>query len=363
MTTPRSGRGGPVAFPGERPHEGVPENGAVTDPLSFFTRAGDDLLPAPLACSMWSEDQMHGVALSGALAWAAERCLAEAGRTDLRPARWAVDLFRPARMVPCTLSAEIEREGRRICLVDVILSQDGERVARGTATFLKPSAATDGEVWAPTERPEPPPLDVVPASTRGGGGGGGAAGGGGAGGGGAPPPPRARRGGGGGAGGGPPPAPPAAPAGGGGAAARGAGAAGARAAAGWSQDFLEHQNAERKTSWSTAVPVVAGEPLTGFQAAAATADGASMVTNWGTRGIEHINTDITMTLAREPEGVEIGLLATDRVEHEGIAVGTAAVFDRRGPLGTVIVAALANARRTVDLSAVSYSEDGRRRSR
>ena len=136
-----------------------------------------------------------------------------------------------------------------------------------------------------------------------------------------------------------------------------------RAAAGWSQDFLEHQNAERKTSWSTAVPVVAGEPLTGFQAAAATADGASMVTNWGTRGIEHINTDITMTLAREPEGVEIGLLATDRVEHEGIAVGTAAVFDRRGPLGTVIVAALANARRTVDLSAVSYSEDGRRRSR
>ena len=308
MTTPRSGRGGPVAFPGERPHEGVPENGAVTDPLSFFTRAGDDLLPAPLACSMWSEDQMHGVALSGALAWAAERCLAEAGRTDLRPARWAVDLFRPARMVPCTLSAEIEREGRRICLVDVILSQDGERVARGTATFLKPSAATDGEVWAPTERPEPPPLDVVPASTR----------------------PRAPF---------------------------------VRPAAGWSQDFLEHQNAERKTSWSTAVPVVAGEPLTGFQAAAATADGASMVTNWGTRGIEHINTDITMTLAREPEGVEIGLLATDRVEHEGIAVGTAAVFDRRGPLGTVIVAALANARRTVDLSAVSYSEDGRRRSR
>ena len=308
MTTPRSGRGGPVAFPGERPHEGVPENGAVTDPLSFFTRAGDDLLPAPLACSMWSEDQMHGVALSGALAWAAERCLAEAGRTDLRPARWAVDLFRPARMVPCTLSAEIEREGRRICLVDVILSQDGERVARGTATFLKPSAATEGEVWAPTERPEPPPLDVVPASTR----------------------PRAPF---------------------------------VRSAAGWSQDFLEHQNAERKTSWSTAVPVVAGEPLTGFQAAAATADGASMVTNWGTRGIEHINTDITMTLAREPEGVEIGLLATDRVEHEGIAVGTAAVFDRRGPLGTVIVAALANARRTVDLSAVSYSEDGRRRSR
>jgi hypothetical protein len=88
-----------------------------------------------------------------------------------------------------------------------------------------------------------------------------------------------------------------------------------------------------------------------------------MVTNWGSRGVEHINTDITMTLAREPEGVEIGLLATDRVEHDGIAVGTAAVFDRRGPLGTVIVAALANARRTVDLGSVTYTDDGRRETR
>ena len=277
----------------------------MTDAISFFTRDGDDLVPEPLACSMWSRDQMHGVALSGALAWAAERRLAEAGRTDLRPARWAVDLFRPARMVPCTLSAEIEREGRRICLVDVILSQDGQRVARGTATFLQPSASTEGEVWEPSERPEPPAADVVAPSTR----------------------PRAPY---------------------------------VRSSADWSQDFLAHQNAARKATWSTAVPVVAGEPVTGFQAAAATADGASMVTNWGTRGIEYINTDITLTLAREPEGVEIGLLATDRVEHDGIAVGTATVFDRRGPLGSVLVAALANARRTVDLGSVTYTDDGRR---
>lgn len=277
----------------------------MTDTISFFTKAGSDLVPAPLACSMWSDDQMHGVALSGALAWAAERALADAGRTDLRPARWAVDLFRPARMVPCTLTTEIEREGRRICLVDVILSQDGERVARGTATFLKPSESTAGEVWAPAERPVPPPVDVVPPATE----------------------PRAPY---------------------------------VRSSAEWSQDFLEHQNAARKTTWSTSVPIVPDEPLTGFQAAAATADGASLVTNWGSNGVEYINTDITMTLARQPGGVELGLLATDRVEHDGIAVGTAAIFDRRGPLGTVLVAALANARRTVDLGAVVYTEDGHR---
>ena len=278
----------------------------MTDQLSFFTRDGADLVPAPLACSMWSDDQMHGVALSGALAWAAEQALADAGRTDLRPARWAVDLFRPARMAPCTLTTEIEREGRRICLVDVILSQGGERVARGTATFLKPSERTPGEVWEPADHPAPPPEDVVPPATS---------------------EPRAPY---------------------------------VRSSVDWSQNFLEHQNADRKTSWSTAVPVVPDQPLTGFQAAASTADGASMVTNWGTRGVEYINTDITLTLAREPDGIEIGLLATDRVEHDGIAVGTAAIFDRRGPLGTVMVAALANAGRTVDLGSVSYTDDGRR---
>ena len=110
----------------------------------------------------------------------------------------------------------------------------------------------------------------------------------------------------------------------------------------------------------TAVRIVPDQAVTPFQAAASTADGTSMVCNWGSRGVEHINTDITMTLAREPDGVEIGLLATDRVEHDGIAVGTAQIFDRSGPLGTVMVAALANARRTVDLGSVSYTDDGQR---
>ena len=86
-----------------------------------------------------------------------------------------------------------------------------------------------------------------------------------------------------------------------------------------------------------------------------------MVTNWGANGVEYINTDIALTLAREPAGIEIGLAATDRVERDGIAVGTATMFDREGPLGTVIVAALANARRTVNFAHVEYSDDGQRR--
>lgn len=274
--------------------------------LSYFRRSGESLVPNDIARSSWSANQMHGVAVSGALARTLEGSVAEEGLDQLRPARLTVDLFRPATMDPCRLSAEVVREGRRICLVDAVLTQDGEKVARASAVFLRPSESAAGEVWAPTERPAPPPVELVPPSEE----------------------PRVPF---------------------------------FHSSAGWSQKFSRHQNPARKTSWNTALPIVAGEQITPFQAAAAVADGASLVTNWGSRGVEYINTDITLTLARQPVGLEIGLAAVDRVEDEGIAVGTAAVFDRAGQLGSAVVTSLANARRTVDFESVEYTDDGARR--
>src|SRR3954452_10718559 len=108
--------------------------------LSFFTRgAGDVLLPTELACSLWSDDQLHGVALSGAMARSLEHAVAATGRTDLRAARYTVDLFRAARMQPCQIRTVVVREGRRLCLVDAILEQDDEPVARASGLFLLPS--------------------------------------------------------------------------------------------------------------------------------------------------------------------------------------------------------------------------------
>ena len=274
--------------------------------LSLFQLDGDALVPTGIARSMWSTNQMHGVAISGALARTIEQRVVEAGREELRPARMTVDLFKPATMDPCVVTAEVVREGRRICLVDAVLTQGGVRVARASAIFLKATASAPGEVWTPSERPAPPPLDVAPVSTE----------------------PRVPY---------------------------------FHSDGGWSQTFSEHQDASRKASWNTALPVVAGEPVTPFQGVAAMADGASLVTNWGDKGVEYINTDITLTLARLPEGLEIGLAAVDRVEHDGIAVGTAAVFDRSGTLGTAVVTSLVNAHRTVDFEGVEYADNGERR--
>lgn len=278
--------------------------------VSFFTHdpavPGDVLVPTDLARSQWGADQLHGVAVSGALARAAERAVGELGRDDLRPARHSVDLFRPASSRPCTFTADVVREGPRICLVDVVLIQAGQRVARASVLFLKATESASGKVWSPEQRHQPPPIEVAPPTDQ----------------------PRVPF---------------------------------VHSQAGWSQRFGEHQNASRKTSWNSAVDIVAGEQLTAFQAVAAIADGASLVTNWGTGGVEHINTDITLALARLPRGVEIGLVALDRVESDGIAVGTAAVFDRVGPIGEVVMTSLVNARRAVDFSQVEYADDGTRR--
>ncbi|MCW2822884.1 MAG: hypothetical protein JWR64_2679 [Marmoricola sp.] len=281
---------------------GVGNNAPMT--LSFFTSRGDGLLPTDLARSLWSEDQMHGVALSGALARALERRVAELGRDDLRPARYTVDLFRPAAMELCRTTTRVVREGRRLCLVDASLEQDGQRVARASALFLKVSDPVAGSVWEPTGAPDVPPLELAPSTEK------------------LRVPLFASDG-------------------------------------VWDESFAAHQNDGHKTTWQVGVPVVPEEAPSPFVVAASVADSTSMVTNWGSNGVEHINTDITMVLARLPVGREVGLSATDRVNHDGIAVGTATVFDRQGRIGTTVVSSIANAERAVDFEVHDFNGDSR----
>jgi hypothetical protein len=273
--------------------------------LSFFTSDGDALVPTDLAQSLWSDDQMHGVALSGALARALERAVADLGRDDLRPARYSVDLFKAARMEPCHTSAVVVREGRRLCLVDVTLEQGGTPVARASGLFLQPSEPAPGEVWEPDSGFAPPPLELAPVSDE----------------------PRVPL--------------------------------FCSEGVGWESSFGSHQNGGRKMTWQTGVPVVPEERPSPFVAVASIADAASMVTNWGSNGVEHINTDIALSLSRLPESLEVGLAALDRVSSDGIASGVAAVFDRRGRLGSVMVASLANAKRTVDFEVHDFKDDPR----
>lgn len=103
--------------------------------------------------------------------------------------------------------------------------------------------------------------------------------------------------------------------------------------------------------------LVAGEPLSPFQHAALVGDTTNHVCHWGSAGAGYINTDMTLTLSRLPIGHEIGLRADNAIAAEGISIGTATLYDRRGPLGTCIVTTLSNARRQVDF-AVPVDDEG-----
>jgi hypothetical protein len=267
--------------------------------LGWFRSADEAFEPLPLARGMWGENQLHGVAVSGLLARALETTLVGIGRSDLVPTRYHVDLFRPARVAPTTAMATVVREGPRLVLLDAEVAQGGQRVARASAVFLKPTQPPPGVVWSATDRPAPPPVDVAPVTE-------------------VPHVPFFA------------------------------------SDKPWSDNFREHQNGGRHQTWHTGIPIVLGESLTPFQAVASIADNTSMITNWGSNGVEYINADISLALARRPAGIQVGLRALDHIAADGIAVGIAEVFDRLGAIGTATVTGLANMRRTVDFSESPY---------
>lgn len=265
-------------------------------PLAFFRveQDGDTeiLQPSPISASGWGGGQLRGMAVGGGLARATERAVNGLGMENLSPARFTLDLFKPALEVPTTITTNVVRQGRRLCLVDAVFVQDGQPVARSATLYLKPGETPSGAVWSPNRRPVPPPRHLRPETEE----------------------LRLYYG----------------------------------EEAGWGPTPSARQSADRKQSWHFAMPIVEGEPLSPFQMAASIADVSNVVSNWGSGGLQFINADVTLALARLPMELEFGLSAVDRVESDGLSVGTAVMFDRAGVFGTTTVLGLANALRSVD---------------
>ena len=67
------------------------------------------------------------------------------------------------------------------------------------------------------------------------------------------------------------------------------------------------------------------------------------MTNLGSAGVGYINGDLTMALSRLPVDDWIGIQADSHHAADGIAVGTATLFDRLGAFGSGTTTAVANA--------------------
>jgi Thioesterase-like superfamily len=255
---------------------------------AFFTADGDSYVPGHWTRGPWGQT-MGGQVVGGLLGWA----LDSHGDAAFQPARLTVDLLRPVLIEPVSISTAVLREGRRIKLVDGELLQSGRVVARASALFLRRGGEPDGEVWsAPVRMPTAPvdsdgresetPFSIWTYS-----------------------------------------------------------AASDTGTLGISGPEWEQAGAQ-KFAWTRLFrPMVAGHPLTPFTRAAFAGDIISSLTHWGTGGLRYINADYTVAVSRLPEGEYIGLAAQSHYGNDGVATGSATLFDHLGAIGTGTALAIA----------------------
>jgi hypothetical protein len=264
------------------------QNPEGTPPEAFFTADGDSFVPGELTRGPWGFG-MGGQCVGGLLGWRIEHSGVD---PDLQPARLTVDLLRPALMEPVQVHTAVQREGKRIKLVDATMVQNGKTVARASALFLRRGDHPDGEVWS-----GPVSMPPLPAGSDG--------------------------------------FPVEMPFNIWGYGATMDGSPGISAGE-WEQSHSQ------KFAWTRLFrPMVQGHPLTPLTRLAFAGDITSSLTHWGTGGLRYINADYTVTASRLPDGEYLGLAAQSHYGTAGVATGTATLFDRHGPIGTSSALALA----------------------
>jgi hypothetical protein len=219
------------------------------------------------------------------------------GQSGFTPARFTIDLLKPARQVPTRTQTRLIREGRRVRYAECDVIQGDWIVARATAVQYLTSEAPPGEEWT-TE-----PVFTAPED-----------------------------------------------------AARDALSVGSDPS-GWSVLGAEHQNTETKRAYYRGVDVVVGEEVSPFVRAVIVAEAAAnMVINLGTRGIGYINGDLTVSMSRLPRSEFIGVQGDTRTAAAGVAVGTATLFDEAGPFGTAMVTSIANPAAQIDFAGAARTD-------
>jgi hypothetical protein len=236
------------------------------------------------AHSPWAADMLHGRFLSGLAARAVEQ---EDHDPALRLARLTVDMFRSPPMTPFIVRTSVIRDGRRVRVLEVSIRCGEVEVARASALLLRTAEHPTASVWRAPAWDAPPP-DAFP-----------------------PPPDEAE------------------------------GEIG-----GWDIRLMTpggFWTADRKRLWTRdRWQLVAGEELSPVVRAALAADLPNPLANSGAEGLQFINPDLTLFLARPPTSEWIGLEVTDHIGFDGIAVGSCTLYDETGRIGASTVCAITN---------------------
>lgn len=261
-------------------HDGGDHDDPSGGPAYFTLGANGSLLPTKSAGGHWGESILSGPAVAGLAAWALERDFGESG---FLPARFTINLMRPARKEPLQVTTRELRRGRRARYADCEILQGADLVATAVVVLYQQSEAPEGRQWSPTVEFYPPLEhegdELVVGSD----------------------------------------------------------------AVGWGELGARHQNPSRKRAYYRGLDVVAGEPATPFVRTVVVAEATTnMVVNLGTDGIGYINGGLTVLLYRTPRGEGLGVQGDLQFAADGVAIGSTTLFDDAGPVGIASITALAN---------------------
>ncbi len=251
----------------------------------FFILEGTHYVPTPTARGPWNPNSLHGRVIAGLLGAEIERLH---GSPDFIPARLTVDMYRLPDLSPVEVVTRVVRTGNRIKVIDAEFISGGISAGRAACQLLKRTETPDGNVWKPQPWDVPKPADI-------------------------PPPSDGR-----------------------------AGMGGMWAMRRITGDF---GSVGQKRAWLSEVrELVGGRPLTPFVRVAVSADFASPFANAGDKGLEFINSDVTVYLHREPVGEWIGYDVVNHGATDGVSVGECFLYDEDGPIGSAACCALAQRR-------------------
>ena len=265
--------------------------------------------PTVSARGPWDPNSLHGRVISGLIAYEVETNYCDASELEnFQVTRITVDLFRPPPMSPLFAGGEVIRSGRRIKVIDIHISTDFPgrgitEIARGRVVMLRRSENPPGAIWSP------PPWDLKPPNED--------------------HPPHSDT------------------------------SSDSESHLPMWQTVEDRQNSEGEYSNSTHSPelpirklawirethnFISGEPASPLVCVAQVADVANPFANSGTKGLNYINADVSLYLQRNPVGSWIGTEAFYHDACDGVSVGTIALYDRLGRIGTSTVCGLAQTR-------------------
>lgn len=107
----------------------------MPDCPGLFEVDGEYLVPTMLCRGPWEQGALHGGAITGLVGWAAERA---APSPHMVLTRLTVELWHLVPLEPLRVTTTVARPGRRVAVVDVELHNDERLLARATSQWALP---------------------------------------------------------------------------------------------------------------------------------------------------------------------------------------------------------------------------------